>query len=71
MDRNDIGAFTATADKVQVLSSMVRVDDLNIDRPTIVAYLRGITPDKQSIALVHALEVGVKELQARRERFKA
>ena len=70
VDRNDIGAFTASADRVQVLASAVRIDDLCIERPLIVSYLRGISPDKQQIALVHALEVGVKELAARRERFQ-
>jgi hypothetical protein len=35
----------------------------------IVPYLRGIALDKQEIALVHALEVGITELIARRERF--
>jgi len=36
----------------------------------IVAYLRAIAPDKQEIALLHALEVGVTELASRRERFQ-
>ena len=30
----------------------------------------GIEPDKQEVALVHALEVGVAEIQARRKRQK-
>jgi hypothetical protein len=32
--------------------------------------LPAIAPDKQEIALVHALEVGVTELASRRERFQ-
>ena len=55
---------------VEVLSSTVRVHELKIERPAIAAYLEHIAPDKLEIALVHALEVGVTELVARRERFK-
>ena len=55
---------------VEVLSASVRIHDLMIDRPAIAAYLEHIAPDKQEIALVHALEVGITELVARRERFK-
>jgi hypothetical protein len=55
---------------VQVLSSSVRIEELSIERPTIVNYLKAIAPEKQEIALIHALEVGVTEMIARRERFK-
>lgn len=55
---------------VQVLSSSVRIEELSIERPTIVNYLKAIAPGKQEIALIHALEVGVTEMIARRERFK-
>ena len=55
---------------VQVLSSTVRIHDLTIDRPKVAAYLERIAPEKLEIALVHALEVGVTELAARRERLK-
>jgi hypothetical protein len=55
---------------VQVQADGVRVDDLTIDRRVVIDYLQGIARDKQVIALVHALEVGVTELLARRERFK-
>jgi hypothetical protein len=48
----------------------MRIHDLSIERPAIVAYLKAIAPDKQEIALVHALEVGVTELASRRERFQ-
>ena len=53
-----------------MLSTTVRVHELKIERPAIAAYLEHIAPDKLEIALVHALEVGVTELAARRERFK-
>jgi hypothetical protein len=55
---------------VQVLSSAVRIEELNIERQAIVNYLKAIAPEKQEIALIHALEVGVTEMIARRERFK-
>jgi hypothetical protein len=61
---------TITERPVQVLTTTMRVQKLTIDRPAVVAYFQGIPADKQEIALVHALEVGVKELAVRRSRFK-
>ena len=61
---------TSTEQPVEVLATTMRIHELSIERPAIVAYLQRIPPDKQAIALVHALEVGVTELAARRERFK-
>jgi hypothetical protein len=55
---------------VEVLETMMRIHELCIERPSIVAYLGKIAPAKQEIALVHALEVGITELIARRERFQ-
>ena len=60
----------ADAQPVHIDGTLVRIDELTIDRQSIVDYLRSIHPSKQEIALVHALEVGVTELVARRERFK-
>jgi hypothetical protein len=56
--------------RIEVLSHSVRIHELTIERPAIAAYLEHIAPEKLEIALVHALEVGVTELVARRERFK-
>jgi hypothetical protein len=56
--------------QVQVLSTSMTIHDLSIERASIIDYLRTIAPDKQAIALVHALEVGITEMIARRERFK-
>jgi len=56
--------------QVQVLSTSMTIHDLSIERPSIIDYLKTIAPDKQAIALVHALEVGVVEMIARRQRFK-
>ena len=55
---------------VEVLETMMRIHELCIERPNIIAYLGKIAPEKQEIALVHALEVGITELIARRERFQ-
>ena len=62
---------TATPGRlVQVLATSMTIHELTIDRPAIIAYLLQIPADKQEIALVHALEVGIMELAARRERFR-
>ena len=55
---------------VDVCSTSLTIHDLSIERSSIVSYLLTIAPDKQVIALVHALEVGVTEMIARRERFR-
>ena len=55
---------------VLVLESSLTIHDLSIERASIVDYLKTIAPEKQVIALVHALEVGVTEMRARRERFR-
>jgi hypothetical protein len=59
----------ATERAVQVLSTTVRIHDLNVDRPQVAAYLEGIAPEKQEIALVHLIELGVTEIMARRDRL--
>ena len=55
---------------VEVFATMMTIHELSIERPSILKYLQAIAPEKQAIALVHALEVGVTEMIARRERFK-
>ena len=59
----------ATTGNVEVLSTTMRIHDLRIEQPAIIAYLRAIDPGKQEIALVHAIQVGVTELMARRAWF--
>jgi hypothetical protein len=56
--------------QVQVLSTSMMIHDLSIERPAVIDYLRTIDPDKQAIALIHAIEVGVTEMLARRSRSK-
>ena len=64
------GAMSGHPIQVQVLDTSVTIHELEIDRASVVEYLRTIAPDKQAIALVHAIEVGVTEMLARRERFQ-
>ena len=69
--RDEVEPVAGTKEtSVQVLSMRMRIHNVNIDRPAVVAYFKSIPADKQEIALVHALEVGIAELAARRERFK-
>lgn len=60
----------STSERVQVLSTSMHIRDLSIERPSIIAYLQNIAPEKLEIALVHALEVGITEMQLRRGRFR-
>jgi len=55
---------------VQVLQMRMKIRNVSIDRPAIVHYFKNIPTDKQEIALLHAIEVGIAELTARRERVK-
>ena len=66
----DLELLAADSTAVQMLDTTVRVRDLSIADPTVVAYLRSIAPEKQAIALLHILNVGMTELVARRERFQ-
>lgn len=64
------GALSGHPIQVEVLERSVTIHRLAIDRASVVEYLRTIAPEKQAIALVHAIEVGVTEMLARRERFQ-
>ncbi|PYQ74699.1 MAG: hypothetical protein DMG04_09670 [Acidobacteria bacterium] len=68
--RYSAGGIAPRSAPKSVLSSAVRIEELSIERQVIVNYLKTIAPEKQEIALIHALEVGVTEMIARRERFK-
>ena len=68
--RHDVQPM-ATSTNVQVLSTTMHIHDLSIEQPAVVAYLQAIEPGKQEIALVHAIQVGITELVARRARARA
>jgi hypothetical protein len=59
-----------TKRSVQIQARTLRIQDLCTERPAIVAYLMSIAPEKQELALLHAIEVGITEMAARRERFQ-
>ena len=63
--------MAASSTNVQVLSTTMHIHDLSIEQPAVVAYLQAIDPGKQEIALVHAIQVGITELVARRARARA
>jgi hypothetical protein len=52
--------------RVQVLPTALHIRDLGVARPALVEYFRAVAPDKQEVAVIHALEVGVAELLMRR-----
>ena len=64
-------ASPVQATHVEVTSDVVRIHDVSINRAAVVKYLETIAPEKQEIALVHALEVGITELIARRAKFRS
>jgi len=61
---------TPAGRSVELLGNTMTIHRLFIERASIVSYLQTIPTEKQEIALVHALEVGVTEVMARRERFR-
>jgi hypothetical protein len=67
----DVQPLAAANGSVQVLTETMHIHELSIEEPAVVAYLQGIDPGKQEIALVHAIEVGIAELVARRARARA
>jgi hypothetical protein len=56
---------------VELEIDTMHIHELSVEHPAVVAYLQTIEPSKQEIALVHAIEVGITELVARRARARA
>ena len=54
---------------VELQSGKMLIHELAVERPEILEYLRTIAPDKHEIALVHAIEVGIMEIMARKQRI--
>lgn len=73
MNPTPLGALVTVATPVQahveLHPSKIVIHELAVERPDILDYLRAISPDKQEIALVHAIEVGVMEIMARKRRL--
>ena len=72
MNTKPLGALVTVATPVQahveLQASKMLIHELAVERPDILDYIRTIAPDKQEIALLHALEVGVTEIVSRRRR---
>ena len=68
---HEIQPMAAASGNVQVLTDTMHIHELSIEHPAVVAYLQTIDPGKQAIALVHAIDVGITELVARRARARA
>jgi hypothetical protein len=56
----------SVAPRIEVRATTVRIHDVSVNRSAIAEYLQAIDAPKQEIALIHALEVGVTEILARR-----
>jgi hypothetical protein len=70
-EKHDVPPVASTRNSVQVLTDTMCIHELSIQTPAVVAYLQAIDPRKHEIALVHAIEVGITELVARRARARA
>lgn len=65
-----LGADTKQrGNRVELLGSTVHVDDLEVPLNEAAEYLRGIPTEKRELAFVHAVQVGMAEIMARRRRF--
>ena len=56
----------SVARSIEVHSTTVHIHDVSVNRSAIAEYLQAIDAPKQETALIHALEVGVTEILARR-----
>lgn len=59
----------ATTRSVNVQRREIQIQNLTIERQGIVDYLKNVTAGNLEVALVHALEVGVVAIVARRAEF--
>ena len=60
----------ASTQSVNVQRKEIQIQNLKIERQGIVDYLQRMSADKVEVALLHALEVGVVEIEARRAGFR-
>jgi hypothetical protein len=67
---SNLGAHTKPSGKrVELLGSTVHIDDLAVPLNEAAEYLREIPSEKRELAFVHAVQVGMAEIIARRKRF--
>lgn len=62
-------ARETTGPAVEVLKTAMRINEVLVAHPDVVAYIGSIDPAKREVALVHAIEVGVTEILQRRRRI--
>jgi hypothetical protein len=64
-----LGSEQPTRGRVELTATSVRIAALEIPIKAMVNYLQNIPSARRELALVHALEVGITEILARRTRF--
>lgn len=64
-----LGSQQPTGNRVELTATSVRIAALEIPIKAMVNYLQNIPSARRELALVHALEVGITEILARRTRF--
>ena len=57
----------AAAQRVSVQPTQIRILNLTVEQSAVVRYLKRIPAEKQAIALLHAVEVGILAMQAPRD----
>src|SRR5882672_1089991 len=67
----DLGADVKLAThRVALMGSTVHIGHLEVSLDEAAEYLRAIPADKRELAFVHAVQVGMAEINARRRRFE-
>lgn len=73
MNHKPLGGIVSVAtnlqSQVELQPSKLLIHELAVSRPEILDYMRAISPDKREIAVMHAIEVGVMEIVARKRRM--
>ena len=64
-----VSVGTSLQSQVELQPSKLLIHELAVSRQEILDYIRAISPDKREIAVMHAIEVGVMEIMARKRRM--
>jgi hypothetical protein len=71
MHERRIGDTKAGTHRVALLGSTLHIGNLEVPLDAAAEYMRGIPEEKWEAAFVHAVQVGMSEIVARRRRFQA
>jgi hypothetical protein len=71
MHERRISDMNKSTVRVALQGSTVRIGNLDVHLDAAAEYLRGIPAEKLEAAFVHAVQVGMTEIMARRRRFQA